>query len=179
MGRTRRRGRRVCIHFKNEFFIVNYSDYQVWDDAEHQQHVKVKRERVSRPSRAQDKEGLLLARYKSIQMQDRQGNFYFVRKKMTTVDPNLPTYIKIPHPIPRSWARSILPFQIPSGDHCNYVETKKLLEFDLKSFGNRHQAILMDPPLLLPDENASDHPNKISIKQFVIKISSKLLKNDD
>lgn len=65
-----------------------------------------------------------------VQVQDRNGNYYMVKKrvrfdlqkKMTTIrvntketyrysaiDPSLPTYVKIPgRPIPRSWAHSIL-----------------------------------------------------------------------
>jgi hypothetical protein len=52
----------------------------------------------------------ILQRYKIMQvrLQDRNGMYYTVKKKVSTIDPNLPTYIRIPQaPIPRSWIQSI------------------------------------------------------------------------
>jgi hypothetical protein len=61
-----------------------------------------------------DKHEQLVAKYKvmQVQMQDRQGNFYFMKKKIVLPDPNLPTYVRIPAPpIPRSWVKNIRPFE--------------------------------------------------------------------
>lgn len=52
----------------------------------------------------------ILNRYKVMQvrLQDRNGNFFTVKKKISTMDPSLPTYVRIPPvPIPRSWIHPI------------------------------------------------------------------------
>eukprot|EP00842_Homolaphlyctis_polyrhiza_P002314 jgi/Hompol1/3083/HPOL_001558-RA len=59
----------------------------------------------------------LLARYKvmQVQMQDRLGNYFVMKKRVALPDPDLPTYIRIPPaPIPRAWAKRIESLKIPS-----------------------------------------------------------------
>ncbi|CAG8785036.1 4855_t:CDS:2, partial [Dentiscutata erythropus] len=111
----------------------------------------------------------LLQRYKVMQvrLQDRNGNFFTVKKKVSNIDPSLPTYMRIPTlPIPRSWALTISP---PSVElvapilGSRYFE-KDILSMDFTKLGSGFQAIYIDPPLLLPGEAPS--PGKISIQQF-------------
>lgn len=72
---------------------------------------KVKGER--RRGMGTDRESIL-QRYKVMQvrLQDRNGNFFTVKKKVLTIDPSLPTYVRIPPvPIPRSWIHPIRPIE--------------------------------------------------------------------
>ncbi|KAJ3128161.1 hypothetical protein HK098_005061 [Nowakowskiella sp. JEL0407] len=148
-------------------------DYQIMDDELWEEEMETSRRPRSSTntgtgSRKLDREGLL-NRYKflQIQMQDRQGNFFLMKKKVSVVDPTLPTYVKIPNPIPRSWAKPILPYKpqqpLDQRDDVRYFETKRILDFNLKGLGNEFQAILMDPPFLLPGE-VDD--GKLSVEQF-------------
>ncbi|KNC98777.1 uncharacterized protein SPPG_05756 [Spizellomyces punctatus DAOM BR117] len=110
----------------------------------------------------------LIAKYKvmQIQMQDRNGNFFVMKKRVCTVDPRLPTYIRIPPvPIPRSWVKLITSYAPPSGDieGCRYFEDD-ILHFNMKPLGNRFQVVHMNPPFLMPDEEPTS--GKISMKQF-------------
>ncbi|KAI9102543.1 hypothetical protein DFS34DRAFT_591178 [Phlyctochytrium arcticum] len=107
----------------------------------------------------------IIAKYKvmQIQMQDRNGNFFVMKKRVCTVDPLLPTYIRIPPvPVSRSWVKIIKPFATLTKrvEGCRYFETP-VMEYNLKSLGDRFQVIHMDPPLLLPGESPT--PNKISV----------------
>lgn len=59
--------------------------------------------------RGVDRESII-AKYKimQVQVQDRNGNYFTIKKRVSNVDPSLPTYVKIPpRPIPMSWAHSI------------------------------------------------------------------------
>ncbi|KAI8827218.1 uncharacterized protein EV422DRAFT_513071 [Fimicolochytrium jonesii] len=119
-------------------------------------------------SRAVDRESLI-ARYKvmQVQMQDRHGNFFVMKKRVCTVDPTLPTYVRIPPaPIPRSWVKLIAPYVPPVVDvpGSRYFEHPDILGFDYKQLGNRFQVIHMDPPFLLPGEEPT--PGKISVEEF-------------
>lgn len=86
---------------------------------------KEKEPRVPRPPRepkikgekkrqmGNDRESIL-QRYKVMQvrLQDRHGNFFTIKKKVSTIDPSLPTYVRIPPvPIPRSWIHPIRPLE--------------------------------------------------------------------
>jgi len=56
----------------------------------------------------------ILQRYKVMQvrLQDRNGNYFTVKKKVSTIDPSLPTYVRIPPvPIPRAWIHPIRPLE--------------------------------------------------------------------
>ncbi|CAG8627340.1 6693_t:CDS:2, partial [Acaulospora morrowiae] len=115
-----------------------------------------------------DRESLLL-RYKVMQvrLQDRNGNFFTVKKKVSNTDPSLPTYIRIPPlPMPRSWAHTILSSPIETSTTIpgsRYFE-KDILSMDLTKLGTNFQAVYIDPPLLLPKETPS--PGKITLQQF-------------
>lgn len=111
----------------------------------------------------------LLQRYKVMQvrLQDRNGNFFTVKKKVSNIDPGLPTYMRIPTlPIPRSWALTILPpsVELVSPIPGSRYFEKDILSMDFTKLGTEFQAIYIDPPLLLPGEAPS--PGKISIQQF-------------
>ncbi|KAI7864892.1 hypothetical protein BDF14DRAFT_1875753 [Spinellus fusiger] len=89
----------------------------------------------------------ILARYKimQVQVQDRNGNYLLVKKRVSTMDPSLPTYVKIPgRPIPQSWAHNIMTHSLYTVD--------RILSTDLRQFGTSYSAVYMDPPLLLPGE---------------------------
>ncbi|KAK9763125.1 hypothetical protein K7432_010498 [Basidiobolus ranarum] len=114
-----------------------------------------------------DKESIL-QRYRimHVRLQDRNGNFFMVKKKVSAIDPSLPTYVKIPAiPIPRSWVHTILEkkaieHEIPGS---RYYETN-IMSLDLLAIGKHFQVIYMDPPLLLPNEKPS--PGKITLEQL-------------
>lgn len=65
-----------------------------------------------------------------VRLQDRNGNFFTVKKKISTMDPSLPTYVRIPPvPIPRPWIHPIKPvvdttIEIP-GSRYSCVEDKR------------------------------------------------------
>ncbi|KAF9405081.1 hypothetical protein BGZ94_003769 [Podila epigama] len=111
----------------------------------------------------------ILARYKVMQvrLQDRNGNYFTVKKKISAMDPSLPTYIRIPPvPIPRSWIHPIKSLEAPETTvpGTRYEETDNILGMDLKQFGTDYQVVYMDPPLLRAGQEAG--PNKITIEQL-------------
>ncbi|KAF9182482.1 hypothetical protein BGZ51_004709 [Haplosporangium sp. Z 767] len=130
---------------------------------------KVKGER--RRAMASDRE-TILQRYKVMQvrLQDRNGNYFTVKKKVSTMDPSLPTYVRIPPvPIPRSWIHPIrlLKKQVESETDIpgsRYEETTNILDMELTRFGTDFQAIYMDPPLLRAGQEPG--PNKITMEQL-------------
>jgi hypothetical protein len=103
------------------------SEYQVLDDEEDglgwnedapKIQPKARRERppksTATKASSMDKD-TLLARYKVMQVpiQDKSGNFFWMRKKVTLPDLNLPTYIRIPSAsMPHSWIKTILPLSL-------------------------------------------------------------------
>ncbi|KAI8086472.1 uncharacterized protein BX664DRAFT_335884 [Halteromyces radiatus] len=110
----------------------------------------------------------ILARYKvmQVQVQDRDGRFFMIKKRVSAIDPSLPTYVRIPGtPIPRSWAHTIMQMEPlvhknpPIGSRA--LQVRDILSTDLTTFGNDFTAVYMDPPLLLPDEEPT--PGKIHI----------------
>ncbi|TPX62081.1 hypothetical protein PhCBS80983_g00734 [Powellomyces hirtus] len=130
--------------------------------------VRVARVRSVAGSRNKLDRESLIAKYKvmQIQMQDRHGNYFVMKKRICAVDPTLPTYVRIPPvPIPRAWVKFIAPYSAPNPklEGCRYHE-QDVLTFNLKSLGNRFQAVHMDPPLLLPGEEST--PGKISVDQL-------------
>ncbi|KAI8883413.1 hypothetical protein K501DRAFT_219299, partial [Backusella circina FSU 941] len=129
-----------------------------------------------RGTRKLDRESII-AKYRimQVQVQDKHGNYFTVKKRVSNVDPSLPTYVKIPaRPIPMSWAHKIKPIirkQHISVPGSRYEVVDSILSTDLSSFGNSFSAIYMDPPLLLPGEKPTR--GKISIDDFAnLKISN-------
>ncbi|KAF9922306.1 hypothetical protein BGZ65_009695, partial [Modicella reniformis] len=114
----------------------------------------------------------ILQRYKVMQvrLQDRNGVYYTVKKKVLTMDPSLPTYVRIPQaPIPRSWIQPIRTLEKQAEIEGNvpgsrYEETTNVLDMELAQFGTEFQAVYMDPPLLR--EGDEPGPNKITIEQL-------------
>ncbi|ORY93520.1 hypothetical protein BCR43DRAFT_497075 [Syncephalastrum racemosum] len=117
------------------------------------------------PKRKNDRESIL-ARYKimQVQVQDRNGNYFMVKKRVSTIDPSLPTYVKIPGvPIPRSWAHRIVPLPKAPPVHkgSSFHQVEDILSLDLTQYGTSFSAVYMDPPLLLPGEEPT--PGKINV----------------
>ncbi|KAJ1969922.1 hypothetical protein H4R35_006014, partial [Dimargaris xerosporica] len=128
--------------------------------------VAAPREREPRRPR-HDKESII-QRYRVMQvkLQDKHGNHFFIRKRVSTVDPSLPTYVRIPAaPIPRSWVFQIQERidQIVTSPSTRQIDAS-VLQMDLLSLGQAFQAVYMDPPLLLPGEAPS--PHKVTLEQL-------------
>lgn len=154
----------------------HYVDENFWDEEFGEKVVKKGRNaripREPRPTgtkRGVDRESII-AKYKimQVQVQDRNGNYFTIKKRVSNMDPSLPTYVKIPaRPISRSWAHKILPkseisVTVPGS---KYYEVENVVETDLTQYGQEFSAVYMDPPLLLPDEEPCQ--GKITIDQFV------------
>ncbi|CAO3697952.1 unnamed protein product [Rhizopus stolonifer] len=111
----------------------------------------------------------IIAKYKimQVQVQDRNGNYFTIKKKVSNMDPSLPTYVKIPpRPISKSWAHSIKSSFVTPQDIANqrYYEIPNIISTDLTQYGTDFSAVYMDPPFLLPGEEPT--PGKISIEEF-------------
>lgn len=137
----------------------HYVDENFWDE-EFGEKVVIKKGRVrvqKEPRIATSRRGIdresIIAKYKimQVQVQDRNGNYFTIKKRVSNMDPSLPTYVKIPaRPISRSWAHKIIPktkFIEPLGS--NYHQVQNILDQDLTIYGTDFSAVYMDPPLLL------------------------------
>lgn len=171
------------IDVTDSFFSeYHYVDENFWDEEFGEKVLTIKKgrnARISREPRAVGaKRGIdresIIAKYKimQVQVQDRNGNYFTIKKRVSNMDPSLPTYVKIPaRPISRSWAHKILtksevPITVPGS---RYDEVNSLVHTDLTQYGQDFSAVYMDPPLLLPDEEPCH--GKITIDQFVRYIS--------
>ncbi|KAF9092605.1 hypothetical protein BGX29_005251 [Mortierella sp. GBA35] len=172
--------------FEEEDDYLMAMDDHFWDEEvapSRKRGRKEKEPRLPRPPRepkikGEKKRGMgndresILQRYKVMQvrLQDRNGNFFTVKKKVLTIDPSLPTYVRIPPvPIPRSWIHPIRTLEkqveaLPDIPGSRYEETSSILDLDLTRFGTDFQAIYMDPPLLR--EGQEPGPNKITMEQL-------------
>lgn len=127
------------------------------------------REPKARRGGGVDRESII-AKYKimQVQIQDRNGNYFTIKKRVSNMDPSLPTYVKIPaRPISRSWAHQIKPLCRQATDipGSKYHEVNNLITTDLTQYGKDFSAVYMDPPLLLPGEEPCK--GKITIDEFV------------
>ncbi|KAI9203741.1 uncharacterized protein BJ171DRAFT_568837 [Polychytrium aggregatum] len=96
---------------------------------------------------------IMINRYRSLanEIQERTATVYIAKKPPPTIDPTLPTYIRIPAaPVSRAWLKTIEPFEHSQQPLCRsrHLEAD-ILNMDLKSLGNSFQAVHMDPPLTL------------------------------
>ncbi|RKP05047.1 hypothetical protein THASP1DRAFT_20297, partial [Thamnocephalis sphaerospora] len=121
----------------------------------------------SRSAQGSDRESVI-QRYRTMQVrvQDQQGNYHLVKKKVSTLDPSLPTYIRIPGPIPATWAQRICTL---TRSHCivhpaRHFTLDNMIECAPSLVGDQYQAIYMDPPLLLPGEAPT--AGKLSMEEF-------------
>ncbi|CAM0141138.1 hypothetical protein VKS41_001574 [Umbelopsis sp. WA50703] len=166
------------IYEEDDYIHLDLEDDDFWDREFGEARNKKRSRRVAAPIREKvpggrrgiDRESII-AKYKIMQVrvQDRNGNYFMVKKKVSAIDPSLPTYVKIPgEPIPRSWVHTILHMPSPSDSIMSSIGQKyckkNILNMDLTELGTNFQAIYMDPPLLLPGEEPS--PGKISIEQL-------------
>ncbi|PVU85454.1 hypothetical protein BB559_006390 [Furculomyces boomerangus] len=141
---------------EDDYFNVEENDF--WDDefgGSGKSKYKGSRKGYSRSGHETKKLGLreqILQRYKYMQVQikDRNGHTFFVKRKISTVNPLLPTYVRIPpNPIPISWVKNILP--ISSNKETNFSINKSvasIIDMDWSEFKATHHAVYMDPPLL-------------------------------
>ncbi|KAI1314736.1 hypothetical protein EDD11_001750 [Mortierella claussenii] len=171
--------------FEEEDDYLMAMDDHFWDEEVSGSRKRGRKEKEPRPPRlpkepkikGERKRGTgsdretILQRYKVMQvrLQDRNGVFYTVKKKISTMDPSLPTYVRIPPvPIPRSWIQPIrtLEKQVELQDipGSRYEESTNILEMNLTRFGTNFQAIYMDPPLLR--EGEAPEENKITMEQL-------------
>ncbi|KAF8941456.1 hypothetical protein BGZ58_008731 [Dissophora ornata] len=169
--------------FEEEDDYLMAMDDHFWDEEVGISKKRGRKEKEPRPprppkepkirgERRRNERESILQRYKVMQvrLQDRNGVYYTVKKKVLTMDPSLPTYVRIPPvPIPRSWIQPIrtLEKQVelkPDIPGSRYEETPNILDLDLTRFGTDYQAIYMDPPLLREGEDPG--PNKITIEQL-------------
>jgi hypothetical protein len=153
------------LNFENGVFdeFDELNDYELADDDFWDALVGKK----PRKDRKHPKEKIsMLQRYKmhNVRMQDKMGNYFIFKKRIAIADPNLPTYVRIPPPpLSRSWARIIKPLKDPILEYSNILSAD-LLDFDFSQLGNQFQAVYMDPPLLLPNEDPT--PGKLTMKEF-------------
>jgi hypothetical protein len=135
------------------------NDYQVADDDFWDSLVGKTKKKERKPKQN------LLQRYKMqhIQMQDKMGNYFIFKKRVAVVDPDLVTYVRIPNPLSRSWARIIKPLEQPLLEYSRTISAD-LLDFDFTQLGKQFQAVYMDPPLLLPNEPST--LGKITMQEF-------------
>ncbi|KAG1170992.1 hypothetical protein G6F70_003730 [Rhizopus microsporus] len=163
----------------NEFYEedeYHYVDESFWDEefgekpARKGKQIRSLREQkpLVAKGRGVDRESII-AKYKimQVQVQDRNGNYFTIKKRVSNVDPSLPTYVKIPpRPIPMSWAHSIksiskCPKEIVGS---RYYEVDSIVSTDLTQYGTDFNAVYMDPPFLLPGEEPV--AGKITIDDF-------------
>ncbi|EIE92517.1 hypothetical protein G6F46_009701 [Rhizopus delemar] len=162
----------------NEFYEpdeYHYVDESFWDEEFGEKPARKGRQqgriiKEPRPSgtkgRGLDRESII-AKYKimQVQVQDRNGNYFTIKKRVSNVDPSLPTYVKIPpRPISRSWAHSIQSISAEDMTHAKYFEVPDIISKDLREYGTDFSAVYMDPPFLLPGEEPT--AGKISIDAF-------------
>jgi MT-A70 len=138
---------------------VNCSSYED-DDAislhSDENPIQIKRLKRGRPRIERERDPKELA-----QLQSR-----YQRVKPHTADPDAPLFIKLPNPIPRSWAQIILPFNdfnTPLRNECKVIKAN-MSDFDLSSLGSDFQVCYMDPPLVEDNDNPS--PGQLSISAF-------------
>ncbi|KAF9102862.1 hypothetical protein BGX27_010836 [Mortierella sp. AM989] len=172
--------------FEEEDDYLMAMDDHFWDEEIGSSRKRGRKEKEPRPPRIpkepklkgekrragiSDRESIL-NRYKVMQvrLQDRNGVFYTVKKKISTMDPSLPTYVRIPPvPIPRSWIHAVKTLEkqvdlVKDIPGTRYEETTNILDLDLTRYGSDFQAIYMDPPLLRDGEEPG--PNKITLEQL-------------
>ncbi|RCH78100.1 hypothetical protein CU098_001336, partial [Rhizopus stolonifer] len=164
----------------NEFYEpdeYHYVDESFWDEEfgekpsrKGKQPIRVLKEpkTLGTKGRGMDRESII-AKYKimQVQVQDRNGNYFTIKKKVSNMDPSLPTYVKIPpRPISKSWAHSIKSSFVTPQDIANqrYYEIPNIVSTNLTQYGTDFSAVYMDPPFLLPGEKPT--PGKISIEEF-------------
>ncbi|OMJ12370.1 hypothetical protein AYI70_g9170, partial [Smittium culicis] len=137
---------------EQEYYDLEEDDF--WDDEFGSSKNKSKgiRRNYSRIS-SENKASLrdqILQRYKYMQVQvkDKRGFTFFINRKVLTVDPYSPTYIRIPPlPIPRSWVNTIQPLNNPTSPlYSKTINSHKIIDMNWKDFSQYH-AVYMDPPL--------------------------------
>jgi hypothetical protein len=89
-----------------------------------------------------------LKRYKTnqlVQMRDVRGNTFTITKRVVSIDPSQPTYIRIPTaPISRSWVKHIRKPIVVEESETRYLEVESLDKIEV---GNEVQVVYMSPPI--------------------------------
>ena len=111
-------------------------DYEVADDDFWDQITR----KTSKDKKDNTQSILQKYRMQEVQVQDKMGNYYLLKKRILVADPNLPTYIRIPTaPLSRAWARIIKPLH-PTDLVCSKVVKGNILSFNFKQF-SKYQGI--------------------------------------
>ncbi|CAO3587848.1 unnamed protein product [Absidia cylindrospora] len=158
------------IHVDDDFWDMEFGETPRKRGRRPPGAIRERRPRVKGEGRAANDRAKILARYKimQVQVQDQNGKFRMVKKRVSTIDPSLPTYVRLPgNPMPRSWAHTIMkikpaPKTAPPGSRS--LQVPSILDADLTTYGDNFSAIYMDPPLLLPGEDPV--PGKITIEDL-------------
>ncbi|PVU85357.1 hypothetical protein BB560_007057 [Smittium megazygosporum] len=115
----------------------------------------------------------IIQRYKYMQVhvKDKAGRVYIVNRKVTTVNPLLPTYIRIPpYPIPNAWAKPISHYSPMEYNNFSSKEVSCILSLKWPT-NNKYQAIYMDPPLKyiksVPTDENSPNISKIPVNKML------------
>ncbi|KAG9285337.1 hypothetical protein G9A89_010812 [Geosiphon pyriformis] len=154
---------------------TQFPDYLAVDDDFWEEEFGNKKKRGRKNDKASlerrrrgDRESII-QRYKLMQVEDRNGNFFMVKRKirqyfqstLTQVYLHMSEFLRCPSPVPG---------HIRSDGH--FLKTKEnlmkdqedIISMDLTTLGKNYQAVYIDPPLLLPGESAQS--GKITIKEL-------------
>ncbi|KAI8799306.1 hypothetical protein BJ742DRAFT_846698 [Cladochytrium replicatum] len=146
-------------------FVEEADDYDVADEDFWEDETPHKRSISALHSRR--RYASVVSRSKLLQYRQPSTTSIAPRPVTAPTDPRVYTVVRIPpDPIPRSWVKRIRPFRDPN-QPCTgsrYFESPKVFDFDYSILGNDFQAVLIDPPLLLPREPPS--PGKVSVEQL-------------
>ena len=153
---------RKTANFKPDAIFVEHTEYSSYEDEDdaisvHSEDLRlqpVKRLKRGRPRLEADPAELA-------ELESR-----FKRVKSYIQDPDAPLYVKLPNPIPRSWAKIIRPlgFDIkPMSCECKVIKAD-FSTFDFTNLGSDYQVCYMDPPLV--NENESKLPGQLYISEL-------------
>ena len=98
-----------------------------------------------------------------------------IKRTSRVKDPNEPMFIRLPaHPVPRSWAKRIIPLDSPSNPYID-ASDENVVEVDIfrdsfLQFGRLYQCVYLDPPLLLPGEEPVE--GKFTVDKLVSNIEN-------
>lgn len=128
------------------FTELNRDDWEDFDEEEFfGKSRKRRRKRGEKPERRRSTR----SRPPVVLIEMSQGETYCIKRKIRLIDPHETIYVRIPpHPIPRSWAKTIQPYSEPPAivEGSVYKEVPEILNFDLRSLGGDYDCILMNPP---------------------------------
>ncbi|PVU94568.1 hypothetical protein BB561_002469 [Smittium simulii] len=93
----------------------------------------------------------IIQRYKFMQVQikDKSGHIFLIKRKVNTINPLIPTYTRIPpYPISYSWAKNITPLSNKPIVNNSLRSVNSIIDLNWCDFSN-YQAVYMTPSLSL------------------------------